>query len=89
MDFAKGIYYKQPADNAPKSIIGKIAIKKDEFMDFLDGFDDEWVRLEVRMGKNDKPFIAIDDFVPDPSKRKSVKSKPAKHTTTSDDGEVF
>ena len=45
--FPKGFVYKKPKPNAPSWIKGVIAIHKDEFIEFLEQQEGEWVTIDI------------------------------------------
>lgn len=66
--FPEGIYFGFPAENAPEFVVGKISIKSDVFLDWLNSEkpnDRGYVNLEILKGKKDgRPFCVVNDFVP-------------------------
>lgn len=61
----KGILFKEPHQNAPDFIIGKLSIKNDEFIQYLNSVrDGEWTNLEVKLSRDGKPYIELDDWKP-------------------------
>lgn len=66
--FPDGIYFGLPSDNAPDFVIGKISIKSDVFLAWLNTEkpnDAGYVNLEVLKGKKDgRPYCVVNDFVP-------------------------
>lgn len=72
-NYANGLYWNESHPNAPSWIAGKLAIKKEQFIDWLqqqDANDYGYVKLEVterkdRDDKGRKQFsIAVDDWKP-------------------------
>lgn len=77
--FADGFVFKR-RESAPDFVIGSIAIKVDEAIGFLKDNvkSDGWVNLNINMSKGGKPYMELDTFEPDSSKRKpeaEVKNK--------------
>jgi hypothetical protein len=63
--FADGFIMKPKNDKAPDWVIGKMSIKVDEAIAFLQSNQKEgWVNLDLLMSQKDKPYAALDTFVP-------------------------
>jgi len=63
--FPKHVYFNFPHENAPEFVIGKIRMSKFEFMAWLQDQpvnNKGCVDLDVLMGKNGKPYLAIDSY---------------------------
>lgn len=67
-DLPKGLYFKLPHANAPDFVRGKVAIKNDEFIEFLKQQPDEWTNLDLKISKNGKGYAQVDNWKPDKSK---------------------
>jgi len=64
--YAKGIYYDLPRENAPEFVLGRLSIKKLELMQWVDqqpANDKGYINLDILMGKENKPYIAVNDYV--------------------------
>lgn len=62
---AKGILFKEPHVNAPDFIIGKLSIKNDEFINYLNSVKDgDWTNFEVKLSRDGKPYVEIDTWKP-------------------------
>tara|TARA_R110000751_G_scaffold1560_4_gene5806 strand:+ start:8000 stop:8299 length:300 start_codon:yes stop_codon:yes gene_type:complete len=90
--FADGFVFKRRAD-APDFVIGNIAIKVDDAIAFLKAKakSDGWVNLNINISKGGKPYMELDTFEPDSSKRRSepkakrpVLSEPVSDDDTDD-----
>jgi hypothetical protein len=61
----KGILFKEPHPNAPDFIVGKLSIKKDDFIEYLkDKGNNGWVNLEIKLSRDGKTYIELDDWKP-------------------------
>lgn len=60
--FANGIIFTYPSDKAPEFVIGKISIKKSEFMPFLESQTGDWVNLDVKLSKTDKIYCELNTW---------------------------
>jgi hypothetical protein len=64
IEFVPGLIVKQRAPNAPDYVICKLSIKPKELASWLEGKTDEWVNVEVKIGKSGKPYAAVDSWKP-------------------------
>jgi len=65
IQFAEGVYFKAPAENAPDFVFGKISLRRQQVIDWLSGLDGEWVNLDVKESKGGKIYCAVDNWKPD------------------------
>ena len=73
--FAKGINFKRN-DNAPEFVVGKLAIKTDEAISFLnESSKNGWVNLDIKKAKSGKYYIELDTYV----KSNNVDASLTKH----------
>jgi hypothetical protein len=80
--FANGIIFAYPNGKAPEFVIGKISVKKSEFIPFLESQDGDWVNLDVKLSKTDKIYCELNSWKP----KKEVKNEiPDVAPSTSDD----
>lgn len=61
IEFAKGVIFKKN-ENAPEFVIGKLSIKKEEFINFLNSKEGDWVNLEIKKSKVDKFYVSVDNY---------------------------
>jgi len=72
--FAKGINFKRN-DNAPEFVVGKLSIKTDEAVAFLNETSKNgWVNLDIKKAKSGKYYIELDNY-------EGNAAKPAKPKT--------
>lgn len=64
--FCDGLIVKRN-ENAPDWALCKLSIKKDEFIQFLNEQDGDWVNVECCVGKSGKPYAKLDDWKPESS----------------------
>lgn len=63
--FADGLIVKMPSEKAPDFVMGKLSVKLEEFIPFLqNNAKDGWVNLDLLIGKSGKPYAKLDDFKP-------------------------
>lgn len=68
-EYPKGIWFNQKRDTAPDFVLGSISISKQSFMEWLQGKeanDKGYINLDVLMGKEEKPYIAVNNYQPKP-----------------------
>ncbi len=79
-NYPKGIYYNEPRANAPEFIIGKLSIHKDNLIEWLEEEETNekgYINFDILQGKPNeetgeiKPYIAVNDWVPDKKYKKS------------------
>jgi len=64
IEFVPGLIVKQRAPNAPDYVICKLSIKPKELAAWLEGKTDEWINIDVKIGKSGKPYAAVDSWKP-------------------------
>ncbi len=65
--FADGIYFKEPHQNAPDFVKGKLSIQKQKLMEWLEGMDageEGYINLDIKVAKSGKCYIAVDTWKP-------------------------
>lgn len=64
--FPDGIYFDKPHQNAPKFVLGRIALKREQFLAWLEGEapnEKGYINLQVVEGKEGKkPYISVDEY---------------------------
>ena len=70
IEFANGVIFKKN-ENAPEFVVGKLSIKKEEFINFLNSKEGDWVNLEIKKSKADKFYVSVDNY------KKEAASTPA------------
>lgn len=68
--FAEGINFKRN-DNAPDFVVGKLTIKADAAIQFIEKFSkDNWMNLDIKKAKSGKYYIELDTYVANQNKPK-------------------
>ena len=67
-----GLFFKEPHQNAPDFVKGKLSINVESFREWFKNYlsehkDDEWVNMDIKISKAGKPYVAIDDWKPESS----------------------
>jgi hypothetical protein len=68
INFAEGLYFKEPSDNAPEFIIGNLSIQKEKLTVWLDGAECNeagYINLDIKISQGGKPYISVNDWKPD------------------------
>lgn len=75
IEFAQGVFFKPPHENAPDFVWGKISLKRQDVIDWLSDRDDEWVNLDVKESRGGKIYCAVDTWKPDSQRGGSSGSR--------------
>lgn len=62
--YPKGLFAKKPHEKAPQFIKGKLSVKRDEFINWLQTQDTEWVNFDVKEGQDGKYYVQVDTWKP-------------------------
>jgi hypothetical protein len=64
--FAEGMFFNKPREGAPDFVKGKIDIKVDEFLLFLNKNKNQkgYVNLDLKESKGGKLYLELNTFVP-------------------------
>jgi hypothetical protein len=85
--FADGFLFKKKQDNAPEWVIGKMSIKVDEAVEFLQSHaKNGWVNLEVKEAQSGKPYIELDTW--EPKKENKPTSPPQNASADGEEDDV-
>jgi len=61
--FAQGLFFKLPHPKAPTFVKGGIAIKVDEFIEFLQANKKgEWINIDVKESKGGKLYCTLNTY---------------------------
>jgi hypothetical protein len=63
--FIKGLIYKLPHANAPEFVKGKLSIKSEELIGFIKEQNSEWINIDLKISKDNKPYAELDTWKPD------------------------
>ena len=67
IEFADGMYFKLPHENAPDFVIGSPSIHKEKMLAWLQGKEANeagYINLTVKVAKSGKPYVAVDNWKP-------------------------
>ena len=74
LEFPDGIIFKLPRENAPDFVKGSLSLKRADLIKWLSGKNDEWINLDLKVGKSGKGYAAINTWKPDNSQGIPVAS---------------
>ena len=64
-NFASGIMFKLPRDNAPGYVKGSLSVKLDDFVAWAkNNAENGWVNLDLKVGKSGKPYVELNTWKP-------------------------
>ena len=61
----KGLFFKDPHENAPDFVMAKGSIKVADLRSWLAEQSGEWVNFDLKRSREGKPYAQIDDWKPD------------------------
>ena len=72
-DLVNGFFAKEPHQNAPDFVKGKLSIKLADFAQYLRALkaaepDVEWLNLDLKVSKGGKLYVSRDKWEPDSTK---------------------
>ena len=69
--------WQLPRDNAKDWEKARVGFPVEEFISFLKEHkkDSGWINFDLKLGKEEKYYFELDNFVPDPSKAKTANQK--------------
>ncbi len=62
IQFIDGLIVKSPGDKAPDFIKAKISIKREALIADLQGREEDWINLDVKVAKSGKWYAAINTW---------------------------
>ena len=63
--FVPGLFVKAPNDKAPDFVKGSISLKTVDLMQFLQGSNDDWINLDIKVSREGKWYAQINDWKPE------------------------
>ncbi|HIF38319.1 MAG TPA: hypothetical protein EYQ69_03645 [Gemmatimonadetes bacterium] len=74
--FPEGISVKDPHESAPDFVQGRISMKKDELIPWLQKQEGEWVNCDIKRSKGGKLYLQVDNWKPNASKTTTEAEEP-------------
>jgi len=84
LEFPEGIIFKLPRNEAPDFVKGSISIKRADLIKWLNSKSDEWINLDLKVGKSGKAYAAINTWKPETTS-KSLPTPSAVTSSSNDD----
>ncbi len=75
--FAQGVFFYPPPDNAPSFVLGKISFKREEVIEWLTSLEGEWVNVDALRSKGGKAYCKLNTY------KKGATPAPARPATPS------
>lgn len=63
--FIDGLIVKPPRDGAPDYVVGKLSIRREALIEWLNQQDSEWVNADIKVGQGGKWYAQVDEWKPD------------------------
>jgi hypothetical protein len=63
-EFIGGLLAKPPRETAPGFVMGRLSIKREEMIEWLQARDDEWINADIKESRNGKWYVAVDPWKP-------------------------
>ena len=63
-EFPKGLFIKEPHENAPEFVKYVVSIKRGELMQWLASKTDEWINLQAKTSREGKLYLEVDNWKP-------------------------
>jgi hypothetical protein len=79
IEFVNGLLVKAPHTKAPDFVKCNISIKRQDMIEWLQGKNDEWINVDVKVSKQGKWFASVNNWKPEGGSDK----KPAPATAPS------
>ncbi len=77
-EFVYGLFMNKPQEKAPDFVVADGSINRQRMIDWLNGRDEEWIRIQMNIPKKfnpDKPRrlnVFVDDFKKDENKQQNL-----------------
>ena len=68
VEFPAGLFAKAPRAGSPDFVKGSISIKREELMGWLASKEGEWINLDIKVSKNDKYYVQVNNWKPNPKR---------------------
>ena len=65
LEFPDGLIFKLPRDGAPDFVKGSLSLKRAELVSWLSAKNDEWINLDLKVGKSGKSYASVNTYKPD------------------------
>ena len=72
--FVDGLYFKEPREQAPDFVKGSLSMHREKLIGWLEenqANESGYINLNIKISRGGKPYIAVDNWVPDKDKAPS------------------
>lgn len=75
-ELAQGMYFDRPSSNAPDFVKGKLSIKVEDAIPFLERCKNEngYVNIDLLLSKENKLYLKLNDWKKEPAKDNSEET---------------
>lgn len=84
VEFPQGLYFKEAHPNSPDFVKGRVNIKVDEFIDYLEGQEGKWLNLDLKISKKGKAYAQVSNFEPKKQDESNDRSQGSNDSLDSD-----
>lgn len=67
--FIDGLMFKRPHQSAPRFVMARVSIKREELIAWLQAQTGEWINADVKESKGGKWYASVDDWKPESKQR--------------------
>ena len=89
IEFPKGIIFKLPQGNAPDYVKGKLSIKREEAIEWLQSKQGEWINLELLESKEGKAYCKVNEWKPKPRQEVTANTEIVNSSSEGDEDLPF
>ena len=75
--FIDGLIVKAPREGAPSYVIGKLSIKREELIAWLQQQNGEWINADIKVSQNGNWYAQVDDWKPSGQRTGTAQRQPA------------
>ena len=81
VEFVNGMIFKLPREGAPDFVKGSISVKRAELIEFLNSKSDEWINIDLKVGKSGKAFAAVNTWKPEGQTNNMAVNTPSSNSS--------
>lgn len=63
--FIDGLLVKPPRDGAPEYVVGKLSLKREELITWLQQQHGEWINADIKVAQSGNWYAQVDDWKPE------------------------
>ena len=81
LEFPEGIIFKLQRNEAPDFVKGSLSIKRADLIKWLNSKSDEWINLDLKVGKSGKAYAAINTWKPETTSNNMAVNTPSSESS--------